>query len=35
MVYPSWYYNLWAEDITREVHLLVMNHIKSLAENDV
>ncbi len=35
MVYPSWYYDIWAEDITREVHLRVMNHIKILAENDV
>jgi hypothetical protein len=34
-VYPVWYYDIWAEDITREVHLRVMNHIKSLAENDV
>ena len=35
MVYPSWYYDLWATDITREVHIRVMNHIKTLAENDV
>ena len=34
-VYPVWYYDMWAEDITREVHLRVMNHIKTLAENDV
>ena len=34
-VYPVWYYDMWAEDITREVHLRVMNHIKSLAEDDV
>lgn len=34
-VYPVWYYDFWAEDITREVHLRVMKHIKTLAENDV
>lgn len=34
-VYPAWYYDLWAEDITREVHLRVMQHIKRLAENDI
>jgi hypothetical protein len=34
-VYPAWYYGLWAEDITRQVHLRVMKHIKRLAENDV
>lgn len=34
-VYPVWYYGIWAEDITREVHLRVMEHIKILAENDV
>jgi hypothetical protein len=31
-VYPAWYYDLWAEDITREVHIRVMKHIKALAE---
>jgi len=35
MVYPAWYYDVWAEDITREVHLRVMRHIKTLAERDV
>jgi hypothetical protein len=34
-VYPVWYYDIWAEDITREVHLRVMQHIKALAENGV
>ena len=34
-VYPVWYYGIWAEDITREVHLRVMEHIRILAENDV
>lgn len=34
-VYPAWYYDLWAVDITRQVHIRVMNHIKQLAEQDV
>jgi hypothetical protein len=34
-VYPAWYYNWWAEDITRNVHLRVMEHIKKLSERDV
>lgn len=34
-VYPVWYYDRWAEDITSKVHLRVMNHIKALAESDV
>jgi hypothetical protein len=34
-VYPVWYYDLWAIDITRNVHLRVMQHIKTLAEKDV
>lgn len=34
-VYPAWYYDLWAVDITRNVHLRVMEHIKKLAESDV
>lgn len=34
-VYPVWYYDLWAEDITRQVHIRVMKHIKTLAENDI
>lgn len=34
-VYPVWYYDLWAVDITRHVHLRVMNHIKALSENDL
>jgi len=33
-VFPAWYYNLWAETITRNVHLRVMKHIKSLAESN-
>lgn len=31
-VFPIWYYNIWAESITRNVHLRVMEHIKSLSE---
>lgn len=34
-VYPAWYYDLWAVDITRNVHIRVMEHIKTLAETDV
>ncbi len=34
-VYLVWYYDLWAVDITRNVHIRVMKHIKDLAENDV
>ncbi|PYF74888.1 SRPBCC family protein [Pedobacter nutrimenti] len=32
-VFPLWYYDLWAESITRNVHLRVMEHIKQLSEN--
>ena len=31
-VYPSWYYDLWASSIARQVHLRVMDHIKALSE---
>ncbi|TCD08357.1 hypothetical protein EZ449_13225 [Pedobacter frigidisoli] len=31
-VFPTWYYDLWAESITRNVHLRVMDHIKVLSE---
>jgi len=31
-VFPTWYYDLWAESITRNVHLRVMEHIKVLSE---
>ncbi|MCZ4245068.1 hypothetical protein [Pedobacter punctiformis] len=31
-VFPVWYYDLWAESITRNVHLRVMDHIKVLSE---
>jgi hypothetical protein len=32
-VFPVWYYDLWAESITRNVHLRVMQHIKELSEH--
>lgn len=31
-VFPIWYFNIWAESITRNVHLRVMDHIKTLSE---
>jgi len=31
-VFPIWYYDLWAESVTRNVHLRVMDHIKVLSE---
>jgi len=31
-VFPTWYYDLWAESITRNVHFRVMEHIKVLSE---
>ena len=31
-VFPTWYYDLWAESITRNVHIRVMEHIKTLSE---
>ena len=31
-VFPTWYYDIWAESITRNVHLRVMEHIKGLSE---
>lgn len=31
-VFPVWYYDVWAESITRNVHLRVMEHIKQLSE---
>jgi hypothetical protein len=33
-VFPIWYYDLWAESITRNVHLRVMDHIKALSEKN-
>lgn len=34
-VFPTTYFNAWAESITRNVHLRVMEHIKTLAEQGV
>lgn len=31
---PRWYFDLWTRDMTRAVHLRVMNHIKRLAERE-
>jgi hypothetical protein len=31
-VRPRWYFDLWTSDMTRAVHLRVMNHIKRLSE---
>ncbi|WP_131539110.1 SRPBCC family protein [Pedobacter nototheniae] len=31
-VFPTWYYDIWAESVTRNVHLRVMEHIKVLSE---
>jgi len=31
-VFPVWYYDIWAQSITRNVHLRVMDHIKALSE---
>lgn len=31
-VHPRWYFDLWTRDMTRAVHLRVMNHIKRLSE---
>jgi hypothetical protein len=34
-VFPGWYFNIWSESITRNVHLRVMEHIKLLSEEHV
>jgi len=31
-VFPTWYYDIWAKSITRNVHLRVMEHIKQISE---
>ena len=31
-VFPVWYYDLWAESITRNVHIRVMKQVKKLSE---
>jgi hypothetical protein len=33
-VFPVWYYDIWAQSITRNVHLRVMQHIKDLSEKN-
>lgn len=33
-VHPSWYFDLWTRDMTRAVHLRVMNHVRRLAEKE-
>jgi len=33
-VRPLWYFDLWTRDMTRAVHLRVMNHIRRLAEKE-
>lgn len=33
-VFPTWYFNPWAENVTRNVHLRVMDHIKKLSEKN-
>jgi hypothetical protein len=34
-VFPVWYFDIWSESITRNVHLRVMEHIKTLSEKNV
>lgn len=34
-VFPAWYFNIWSESITRNVHLRVMEHIKIMSEKNV
>jgi hypothetical protein len=34
-VFPVWYFDMWASNITRQVHLRVMEHIKKLSEKHV
>jgi len=31
-VFPAWYYDIWAQSITRNVHVRVMEHIKEICE---
>jgi len=31
-VFPTWYYDIWAKSITRNVHWRVLEHIKELSE---
>jgi Polyketide cyclase / dehydrase and lipid transport len=34
-VFPVWYFDIWAESITRNVHIRVMEHIKLQSEKSV
>lgn len=31
-VFPTWYYDIWAKSVTRNVHIRVMEHIKEISE---
>ena len=31
-VFPTWYYDIWAQSIVRNVHIRVMEHIKAISE---
>jgi len=33
-VFPVWYYDIWAQSITRNVHFRVMKHIKEISEKN-
>jgi hypothetical protein len=33
-VFPVWYYDIWAQSITRNVHSRVMEHIKEISEKN-
>lgn len=33
-VFPSWYFDIWARSITRNVHLRVMEHVRQLSEKN-
>jgi hypothetical protein len=33
-VRPRWYFDLWTRDMSRAIHLRVMNHIRRLAERE-
>ena len=33
-VRPVWYFDIWTRDMTRAVHLRVMNHVRRLAEKE-
>ncbi len=33
-VFPTWYYDIWAQSIVRNVHIRVMEHIKKISEHN-